>query len=160
MLCRHIWTEEYADWFDGRNSDLDVSFRILLLMNHTAQLCCWAGEAQLRKRQRRTLLRNKLSDYCLKKPELIYQSRMKGSICYCSVQSKVCSSSMLAKGMSMWSKFTCIQEMIGNMIKLKNMPNMLTGSLCNQIWGWEFSLEAADAILVTGLSPGSVLIPF
>ena len=93
--------DEWTDRFGGWNSYFDVFFRILLLMNHTAHLWCSAGEAQLRKRQRRTLLRNKLSDYCLKKPELIYQSRMKGSICYCSVQSKVCSSSMLAKGMSM-----------------------------------------------------------
>ena len=58
-----------------------VSYDIFFfLINHTKR-----SAIGLRKLQ--SLLRNKLSDYCLKKPELIYQSRMKGSICYCSVQS-------------------------------------------------------------------------
>ena len=55
-------------------------WHIFFLINHTKR-----SAIGLRKLQ--SLLRNKLSDYCLKKPELIYQSRMKGSICYCSVQS-------------------------------------------------------------------------
>ena len=58
-------------------------WHIFFLINHTK--CSLRSAIALRKLQ--SLLRNKLSDYCLKKPELIYQSRMKGSICYCSVQS-------------------------------------------------------------------------